>query len=34
MQYKRIAIDTAKNVFSTHGIDEHDKVSLPLSTRS
>jgi len=28
MQYKRIAIDTSKHVFTLHGVDEHDRPTL------
>ena len=30
-QYKRIAIDTSKSVFTLHGIDEHDRRVLRLN---
>ncbi len=33
MQFKRIAIDTAKSVFSVHGIDESGKVILRRELR-
>jgi hypothetical protein len=27
-QYKRIGIDTSKAVFTLHGIDQHDRLSM------
>lgn len=32
-EYKRIAIDTSKSVFTLHGIDEQDRVVLQRNLR-
>lgn len=28
MKFKRVAIDTSKNVFTLHGVDEHERPAL------
>ncbi len=33
MEYKRISIDTSKHVFTLHGVDEQDRVTLRRELR-